>query len=95
MPMRSSKDARMLTPGLCAELRSDFVAVRSHSPPMLDWLRARLRIVGGNRPGRWKDGNAPCALEPLAAYTDDTVEVIAVAAPAQLMKSTYIVSCAL
>ena len=75
---------------------AEIIATAFAPKPSLDvWCAKRRMIVGGARPGRWNPDNAPCALEPMRAYTDDGVEEIALVSPAQLLKSEMVVSCAL
>ena len=65
------------------------------APSLDDWCARHRRVVGGARPGKWDPDNAPCAREPMRAYTDEGVEEIALVAPSQLLKSELVVSCAL
>jgi len=62
----------------------------------LDEWAERHRIVVGETPfpGPWNPANAPMALEPMRAVTDDRVRTVVVVTPSQLMKSEFAVNCA-
>lgn len=60
--------------------------------PLDQWVLRHRRVVGGPRPGPWRHANAPFAVEPMAAFSDRSVESVAVVSPAQLMKSEFAVN---
>ena len=83
-------------PDLWRDLADTFAEVSAPRLALPEWAD-RYRIVTGETafPGRWNAANAPMALEPMRAFTDPAVRVVVLVTPSQLMKTEFIINCAL
>ena len=81
-------------PGSWTDYADAFESAVSPRLPLDEWAPRHRVVIGGPRPGPWRNSNAPQALEPMQAVSQRHVDQVTIVSPAQLLKSEFAINVA-